>query len=85
MIFKNTIILGRLVVVETILGFRSEVLVMLIKCSLKILDGPLLSENIHSFSEMIILSKKLSLSEKYGLEVRQKFLLFCSIQVLGLP
>ena len=44
---------GRLVVVEMILGFRYKVLVILIKCSLKILDSFLSSEPMQSFSEIL--------------------------------
>ena len=58
-----------------ILGFRSKVLVILIKCVLKIADNLLSSETIQSFSEIIVLLKKFPLSEKYGLTVRQKVLL----------
>ena len=58
-----------------ILGFRSKVLVILIKCYLKVSDGLLSSETMQSFSEIINLLEKLHLSEKYGLTVRQKFLL----------
>ena len=58
-----------------ILGFKSKVLVILMKCSLKISDSLLSSENMQSFSEIIILLEKLPLSEKQGLIVQQKFLL----------
>ena len=44
---------GRLVVVEMILGFRYKVLVILIKCSLKISDSLLSSEPMQSFSEIL--------------------------------
>ena len=72
---KVSRISGRLVVVRMILGFRSNVLVILIKCSLKIPDSLLSSETMQSFSEIIILLEKLPLSEKWGLIVCQKFLL----------
>ena len=65
------------------LGFRYKVLVILIKCSLKISDSLLSSENRKTFSEIIILLEKFPSSETYGLIVCQKFLL--SVQVLGLP
>ena len=65
------------------LGFRYKVLVILIKCSLKISDSLLSSENRKTFSEIIILLEKFPLSETYGLIVCQKFLF--SVQVLGLP
>ena len=58
-----------------ILGFKSKVLVILMKCLLKISDSLLSSENMQSFSEIIILLEKLPLSEKQGLIVHQKFLL----------
>ena len=67
---------GRLVVVEMILGFRSKVLVILIKCSLKILDSFLSSETMQSLWLCNIISlEKFPFSVKYGLIVRQKFLL----------
>ena len=72
----------RLVVVEMICGFRSKVLVILIKYPLKVSDSLLLSETMQSFSEIIILLEKLLLSDKYGLIDRQKFLL--SHTILGL-
>ena len=56
------------------LGFRSKVLVILIKCYLKISDSFLSSETMQSFSEIIILLE-LPLFEKWGLIIRQKFLL----------
>ena len=56
--------------VEMIHGFRSKVLVILIKCVLKIADNLLSSETIQPFSEIIVLLKKFPLSEKYGLTVR---------------
>ena len=55
--------------------FRSKVLVILTKCSLKISDSPLLSETMQSSFEIIILLEKLPLPENYGLTVSQKFLL----------
>ena len=75
MIFKSFNISGRLLVVEMILGLRSKVLVALIKCVLKISDSLPSSETMQFFSEIIILLEKFSLSEKYGLIVRRKFLL----------
>ena len=75
MIFKSLIILGRLLVVEMIPGFRAKVLVILIKRVLKISDSLLSSETMQFFSEIIILSEKFPFSEKYDLIVRQKFLL----------
>ena len=74
MIFKSLIILGRLLVVQMIPGFRTKVLVILIKRVLKISDSLLSSETMQSFSEIIILSEKFPFSEKYDLIVRQKFL-----------
>ena len=74
MIFKSLIILGRLLVVEMIPGFRAKVLVILIKRVLKISDSLLSSETMQFFSEIIILSEKFPFSEKYDLIVRQKFL-----------
>ena len=58
-----------------ILGFRSEVLLILIKSILKISDSLLSSKTMQSFSEIVILLEKYPLSEKYGLIVRQEFLL----------
>ena len=55
---KVSIILGRLVVVEIMLGFRAKVLVILIKCSLKMSDNFLSSETIQFFYEIIILLEK---------------------------
>ena len=75
MIFKSLIILGRLLVVQMIPGFRTKVLVILIKRVLKISDSLLSSETMQFFSEIIILSEKFPFSEKYDLIVRQKFLL----------
>ena len=72
---KVSIILGTLLLAEIILGFRSKVSVILIKWLLKISDSPLLSETMQAFSEIIILSEKFPLFEKYGLIVHQKFLL----------
>ena len=74
MIFKSLIILGRLLVVQMIPGFRTKVLVILIKRVLKISDSLLSSETMQFFSEIIILSEKFPFSEKYDLIVRQKFL-----------
>ena len=42
---------------------------------IKISDSLLSSETMESFSEIIILLEKFSLSEKYDLTVHQKFLL----------
>ena len=56
-----------------ILGFRSEVLLILIKSILKISDSLLSSKTMQSFSEIVILLEKYPLSEKYGLIVRQEF------------
>ena len=50
-----------------ILGFRSKVLVILIRCVLKISGNLLSPETIQSFSEITILLEKLALSEKYSL------------------
>ena len=58
-----------------ILGFRSKVLLILIKSILKISDCLLSSKTMQSFSEIVILLEKYPLSEKYGLIVRQEFLL----------
>ena len=58
-----------------ILGFRSKVLLILIKSILKISDSLLSSKTMQSFSEIVILLEKYPLSEKYGLIVRQEFLL----------
>ena len=58
-----------------ILGFRSKMLVLLIKLVLKISGNLLSSEIMQSFFEIIILLEKFDLSEKYGLIVRQKILL----------
>ena len=55
---KVSIISGGLLVAEMILGFRSKVLIILIKCVLKITDSLLSSETIQSFSEIIILIEK---------------------------
>ena len=68
---KVSIILGTLFLVEKILGFRSKVLVILIKCVLKISESLLSSETMQSFSEIIILLEKFPLSEKCGLIVRR--------------
>ena len=46
---KSLINSGRPVVVEMILGFRSKILGILIKCSLKIADNLLSSETVQSF------------------------------------
>ena len=58
-----------------ILGFRSKMLVLLIKLVLKISGNLLSSETMQSFFEIIILLEKFDLSEKNGLIVRQKILL----------
>ena len=58
-----------------ILGFRFKVLLILIKSILKISDSLLSSKTMQSFSEIVILLEKYPLSEKYGLIVRQEFLL----------
>ena len=58
-----------------VLGFRSKVLLILIKSILKISDSLLSSKTMQSFSEIVILLEKYPLSEKYGLIVRQEFLL----------
>ena len=47
-----------------ILSFRSKVLVILIKCLLKVSDNLLSSESMQSFSEIIVLLEKLPLPEK---------------------
>ena len=52
---KVLIISGRLVVVEMIHGFKSKVLVILIKCSLQTSNSPQSSETMQPFSEIIIL------------------------------
>ena len=72
---KVSIILGRFLVVEMLLGFRSKVLVILTECVLKISDSLLLSETFQTFSEIVILLEKFPLSEKYCLIIHQKFLL----------
>ena len=72
---KFSLISGTLLLVGMILGFRSKVLIILIKYILKISDSLLSSETIQSFSVIIILLEKFPLSEKYGLVVRQEFLL----------
>ena len=74
---KVSVILGTLLLVNTwlILGFRSKVLVILIKCVLKISDNLQSSETMQSFYEIIILLERFPLSEKYGLIVCQWFLL----------
>ena len=56
-------------------GFRSKVLVILTKCVLKISDSLQSSKTMQSFSEITILLEMLPLCKKYGLTVRQKFLL----------
>ena len=66
MIFKSFNNFGRLWVVKMILGFRSKVLVILTKYSLKISDSPVSSENMQSFAEIIFLLEKLPLFEKYN-------------------
>ena len=56
-------------------GFRSKVLVILTKCVLKISDSLQSSKTMQSFSEITILLEMLPLCKKFGLTVRQKFLL----------
>ena len=48
---------GKLLVVETVLDFKS--FSNIDKCSLKLSDSPLLLETMQSFSEIIILLEKL--------------------------
>ena len=70
MIFKSLNNFGRTLVEKMILGFRSKELVISIKCVLKISDCLLSSETMQSFSEIIMLLKKISLYGKcaeYGL------------------
>ena len=55
---KALIISDRLAVVELILGFRSKVVAVLIKCLWKISDGPLLSDTMKFSSKTILLFKK---------------------------
>ena len=74
---------GRLVVVGMVFGFKSEVQVILIKCSLKILRSLLSSKILQFISEIILQLEKLPLSDKYGPIVRQKLSL--SGKCLGLP
>ena len=57
------------------LGFRCRVLVILIKCVIKISDSFVSSEAIQSFSEIIVLLEKFPLLEKCGLIVPKKSLL----------
>ena len=57
-----------------ILGFRSKVLVMLIKFPLKISDSLLSPEPMQSFSGIPNFLENLPLSDKYCLIVLQKFL-----------
>ena len=61
---KVSIISGRLLVVEMILGYRSKVLVIMIECVLNISDSLLSSETIQSFSKTMILLENFPLSEK---------------------
>ena len=75
MIFKNSIILWRLLEVEIKLGFRSKVLVTLRRCSLKTSHSPPISETMKSFSEIMIFLGKLHLPENDGLIIQQQFLL----------
>ena len=77
MIFKSFGNFGNTLLVNTwlILGFTSKVLVILIKCVLKISDNLQSSETMQSFYEIIILLERFPLSEKYGLIVFQRFLL----------
>ena len=77
MIFKKvSVIFGRLLAVEAILGSRSNVLVIFIKFALKITDSLLSSETIQSFPEVNILLENFPWSEKYSLINRQKFLMW---------
>ena len=61
---KVSIISGRLLVVEMILGYRSKVLVIMIECVLNISDSLLSSETMQSFSKTMILFENYPLSEK---------------------
>ena len=61
---KVSIISGRLLVVEMILGYRSKVLVIMIECVLNISDSLLSSETMQSFSKTMILLENFPLSEK---------------------
>ena len=61
---KVSIISGRLLVVEIILGYRSKVLVIMIECVLNISDSLLSSETMQSFSKTMILLENFPLSEK---------------------
>ena len=56
---KVSMISGRLVVVGMVLGFKSEVQVILIKCSLKILHSLLSSKTLQFISEIILQLEKL--------------------------
>ena len=51
---KVSIISEMLLLEEVILGFRSKILVILIKCVLKISDNFLSSETMKSFSKIIV-------------------------------
>ena len=61
---KVSIISGRLLVVEMILGYRSKVLVIMIECVLNTSDSLLSSETMQSFSKTMILLENFPLSEK---------------------
>ena len=61
---KVSIISGRLLVVEMILGYRSKVLVIMIECVLNISDSLSSSETMQSFSKTMILLENFPLSEK---------------------
>ena len=61
---KVSIISGRLLVVEMILGYRSKVLVIMIECVLNISDSLLSSETMQFFSKTMILLENFPLSEK---------------------
>ena len=61
---KVSIISGRLLVVEMILGYRSKVLVIMIECVLNISDSLWSSETMQSFSKTMILLENFPLSEK---------------------
>ena len=77
MIYKKvSIIFGRYLAVEVILGSRSKVLVIFIKFVSKISDSLLSSETIQSFPKVNILLENFPWSEKYSLINRQKFLMW---------
>ena len=78
---KVSIISGRRLVVEVILGFRSKVLVILIKCVLKISDSLLSSKTMQSSSEIINLLEKFFLCQRNtAYNFAKSF--YCWIQVL---